>query len=70
MKALVIGGAGPTGPYVVNGLVERGFETTILHSGRHEPPELPADIEHVHTDAYDPAKVEAALSAGPSTWRS
>lgn len=62
MKALVIGGAGPSGPFVVNGLVARGFETTILHSGRHEPPELPSAIEHVHTDAYDPAKVEAALA--------
>ena len=62
MKALVIGGAGPSGPFVVNGLAARGFETTILHSGRHEPPELPAEIEHIHTDAYDPAKVEAALA--------
>ncbi len=62
MKALVIGGAGPSGPFVVNGLVTRGFETTILHSGRHEPPELPPEIEHIHTDAYDPAKVEAALA--------
>lgn len=62
MKALVIGGAGPSGPFIVNGLVARGFATTILHSGRHEPPELPADLEHVHTDAYDPAKVEAALA--------
>ncbi len=62
MKALVIGGAGPSGPFVVNGLVARGFETTILHSGRHEPPELPSAIEHIHTDAYDPAKVEAVLA--------
>ncbi len=62
MKALVIGGAGPSGPFVVSGLVARGFQTTILHSGRHEPPELPAEIEHIHSDAYDPAKVEAALA--------
>lgn len=62
MKALVIGGAGPSGPYIVQGLVARGFATTILHSGRHEPPDLPSGIEHVHTDAYDPAKVEAALA--------
>ena len=62
MNALVIGGTGPSGPYVLNGLIERGFETTILHSGRHEPPELPPDIEHIHTDAYDPEKVEAAVA--------
>lgn len=59
--ALVIGGTGPTGPHVVGGLVARGFETTILHSGAHEPPELPPDLEHVHTDAYDPAAVAEAL---------
>ncbi|HPG26098.1 MAG: NAD-dependent epimerase/dehydratase family protein [Spirochaetaceae bacterium] len=61
-SALVIGGTGPSGPYVVNGLVERGFRTTILHSGRHEPPEIPDVVEHVHTDAYDPDAVRDALA--------
>ena len=41
-RALVIGGTGPSGPHVVNGLVDRGFETAILHSGAHEPPERDA----------------------------
>ena len=59
--ALVIGGTGPTGPHVVRGLLERGFETTILHSGAHEPTEIPEQVEHIHTDAYDPEKVRAAL---------
>ena len=62
MKALVIGGTGPSGPSVVRGLCERGFETTILHSGAHEPPEIPAEVEHLHTDAYDPEKVRGALA--------
>lgn len=61
MKALVIGGTGPTGPSVVRGLRERGFETTILHSGAHEPPELPPELEHLHTDAFDVDRVEDAL---------
>jgi nucleoside-diphosphate-sugar epimerase len=61
MRALVIGGTGPSGPFVVQGLVERGFETVILHSGRHEPPEIPSEVEHLHTDAFDPDKVRAAL---------
>lgn len=61
MKALVIGGTGPTGPAVLKGLRERGFETTILHSGAHEPPEIPPEVEHIHTDAYDPDKVRSAL---------
>lgn len=60
-SALVIGGTGPTGPYIVNGLVDRGFRTTILHSGRHEPPEIPSEVEHIHTDAFDPDKVRHAL---------
>lgn len=61
MKALVVGGTGPTGHFVVNGLRARGYRTTILHSGRHEVDEIPDDVEHVHTDAYDPAKLGAAL---------
>lgn len=61
MNALVIGGTGPTGPHVVQGLVERGFRTTILHSGRHEPDGIPDEVEHVHTDAFDPEKVREAL---------
>ena len=34
--ALVIGGTGPTGPFIVEGLVERGWEVTILHRGFHD----------------------------------
>ena len=29
--ALVVGGTGPTGPYIVNGLLKRGYEVTVLH---------------------------------------
>lgn len=61
MKALVIGGTGPTGPFMVNGLRERGYQVAILHTGNHERPEIPADVEHIHTDPYDVTKVEAAL---------
>lgn len=59
--ALVIGGTGPSGPFVVKGLVDRGFATSILHSGNHEPPEIPPEVEHIHTDAFDPEKVAAVL---------
>ncbi len=60
-RALVIGGTGPTGPFVVNGLVERGFEVTILHTGNHEVDTIPAGLEHVHTDPFDEAAVVDAL---------
>jgi len=37
MKALVIGGSGPTGPHVLAGLLERGYDVAMLHRGVHEP---------------------------------
>ena len=51
--ALVIGGTGPTGPYVVNGLVDRGFQVSILHTGRHETSLIGPEVEHIHTDPFD-----------------
>jgi nucleoside-diphosphate-sugar epimerase len=51
MKALVIGGTGPTGPHLVAGMLERGYEVTLLHRGLHEDPSLPA-VEHIHADPY------------------
>jgi hypothetical protein len=59
-SALVIGGTGPTGPGVVSGLLERGFEVTILHGGQHEA-ELPAEVQHIHTDPHWPDTLAAGL---------
>ncbi|WP_327672763.1 MULTISPECIES: hypothetical protein [unclassified Streptomyces] len=58
--ALVIGGTGPTGPGVVGGLLERGYEVSILHGGQHEA-ELPADVRHIHTDPHWPDTLAAGL---------
>ncbi|MCC6435745.1 MAG: hypothetical protein IT196_11990 [Acidimicrobiales bacterium] len=60
-RALVIGGTGPTGPFVVNGLVARGYQVTILHTGNHEVDTIPPDLEHIHTDPFDEAAVRGAL---------
>lgn len=60
-KALVIGGTGPSGPGVVNGLLDRGYEVTILHSGAHEF-EFDEDVEHIHADAHVKESLEEALS--------
>lgn len=60
--ALVVGGTGPTGPDIVNGLVARRFRTAIFHSGRHEV-DLPAEVEHVHGDAHFPESIEEALGS-------
>lgn len=51
MKALVIGGTGPTGPHIVSGLLDRGFEVTIMHRGVHEPNDLPP-VRHLHADPH------------------
>lgn len=54
MRALVIGGTGPTGHHIVNGLLARGYRVEILHRGLHEVPEIPAEVVHHHLDPYDP----------------
>lgn len=64
MEALVIGGTGPTGPHIVGGLAERGYEVTILHTGRHESPDIPAQVRHIHTDPFSADAVADALGAG------
>lgn len=60
MKALVIGGSGSSGVAVVQGLLTRGHEVTVLHRGVHEPPELP-DVEHLHADPHFAETLTAAI---------
>jgi nucleoside-diphosphate-sugar epimerase len=60
LTALVIGGTGPTGPSIVNGLAARGYDVTILHSGAHEVPEVEA-FSHLHGDVFSEEGVRAAL---------
>jgi nucleoside-diphosphate-sugar epimerase len=60
MKALVIGGTGPSGPYTVNGLIERGYDVTILHGGQHEV-EFVQPVEHIHTDPHFAETLAPAL---------
>ncbi len=60
-SALVVGGTGPTGPYLVRGLCQRGYRVSILHRGSHEIDEIPAEVEHIHTDPFDRDATETAL---------
>ncbi|MGH7961957.1 MAG: NAD-dependent epimerase/dehydratase family protein [Candidatus Binatia bacterium] len=62
MKALVVGGTGPTGPFVVNGLLQRGYEVTIFHRGTHEIPEIPPEVEHIHGDPHFRETLDEALA--------
>lgn len=52
LQALVIGGTGPTGPFVVEGLYGRGYEVTILHGGQHEVEFSVPGIKHIHEDPH------------------
>ena len=51
-RALVIGGTGPTGPHLVNGLLDRGYEVAILHRGTHDSPLIPASVERIIGDPH------------------
>ena len=64
VKILVIGGTGPTGPAIVNGLVSRGHDVTILHSGKHELDTLPdlSVVPHIHANAFDEDSFKEAIS--------
>jgi nucleoside-diphosphate-sugar epimerase len=59
-SALVIGGTGPTGPPIVAGLAARGFDVTVLHSGRHELAEV-AEFPHLHGDVFSEEGLRAVL---------
>jgi nucleoside-diphosphate-sugar epimerase len=49
----VIGGTGPTGAPIIDGLEARGYDVVMLHSGKHEVPELPESrLEHIHASAH------------------
>jgi nucleoside-diphosphate-sugar epimerase len=61
MRALVVGGTGPTGPHIVDGLLERGHDVTIFHRGAHEPADLPGDVEHIHADPHFRESIDEAL---------
>ena len=61
MRALVVGGTGPTGPHIVSGLQARGHDVTIFHRGTHELPEL-AGVEHIHDDPHFAESIAGALA--------
>jgi nucleoside-diphosphate-sugar epimerase len=61
MKALVIGGTGPTGHFLTKGLLLRGFQVFIFHRGTHESQELPEEVEHIHGDPHFLETIEDGL---------
>ena len=55
-------GTGPTGPLVIDGLLKRGFEVTIFHSGNHEV-DLPKSVEHLHGSAHFKESIENVIGS-------
>ena len=62
-RTLVIGGTGPTGPAIVQGLIERGHTVSVLNRGLHEPPDMPTNIERIVGDPHFAETLEEALGA-------
>jgi nucleoside-diphosphate-sugar epimerase len=62
-SVLVVGGTGPTGPYVLKGLLARGCDVTIFHRGTHEPDDLP-DVRHIHGDPHFAETINEAVGRG------
>jgi len=60
MKALLVGGTGPTGPCIVHGLLLRNYSVSILHTGSHEI-DLPHEVEHIHVDPHFEETLESGL---------
>jgi hypothetical protein len=56
-----VGGTGPTGPGIVNGLLRRGYEVTIPHRGTHEV-SFDGDVSPIH---QDPNFADALPASGP-----
>ncbi|MBI2906087.1 MAG: NAD-dependent epimerase/dehydratase family protein [Chloroflexi bacterium] len=65
MKALVVGGTGPTGPHVVEGLLKRGYDVAVFHRGTHEM-EFSGPVEHLHGDPHFEETIRETL--GPRTF--
>ncbi|UVO35729.1 hypothetical protein KUL72_30825 [Bradyrhizobium arachidis] len=45
-RALVVGGTGPSGPHIVNGLITRGYTVILFHRGTHESDDIPHGDPH------------------------
>lgn len=59
-SALVVGGTGPTGVPIVEGLIERGYSVTVFHTGAH-PAEFTQEVERVLGDPRDAGDIARVL---------
>ena len=61
MKALIIGGTGPTGPHIIRGLLDRGYAVTMLNRGSRDSDAIPAEVERLIGDPHFPDTLAAVL---------
>jgi len=61
--ALVIGGTGPTGPHLINGLIDRGYDVTMMHRGTHDSPLIPSSVERLIGDPHFRETLKATLGS-------
>jgi nucleoside-diphosphate-sugar epimerase len=62
LKALVIGGTGPTGPHIIEGLRSRGYEVAMLNRGVHRIP-MPNEVEQIVGDPHFAEPLRQALGS-------
>jgi len=60
MKALLVGGAGVTGRLLLQGLLDRGYQVTVMSRGMHTI-DLPDGVESLIANPYDKESIPAAL---------
>lgn len=61
-RALVVGGTGPTGPHIVEGLATRGYEVVVMHTGIHEV-DFGCPVEHLHLDPNFKETLDEGMAA-------
>ena len=69
MEVLVIGGSGPSGIPLINGLLTRGHHVTMLHTGTHKPSApwyTDGRVEVLACDPFDEASLRGGI--GERRW--
>ena len=61
MRTLLIGGTGPTGPFIIKGLLDRGHKVAILNRGSHETDQIPDVVERIVGDPHFEETLRASL---------
>lgn len=61
MRALVVGGTGPSGVPIVEGLIARGYHVTLYHRGLH-PVDFSAPVQRIIGDPFSQAAIVSDLA--------